>query len=283
MPWQLLGSPPPAALASTREQLHAAAQVIANVPRLLVPPRPDWSHSAFDWDTERRALVSVEVPADVPFRVALDVPRATALVLASDGSEVARQPVDDFTVEQLFAWLTRQIVDLTGSALPRPLARAEASLPPPATAGQLLRLDDTPALEELARYYEDACIVLAPVAARYQHPSPLRLWPHHMDLACSIALHPEGDPETAPQISLGMQPGDGAIPEPYFYSSPWPYPSPDQLPPLAAGGTWHTEDFTAAILHASTLVAAGDAAAQQRTLEEFASSALAANHSLFDR
>jgi hypothetical protein len=50
MTWQTLGTTAPDQLAYTREQFHCVAQVIANVPRLLVPAAPDWGHPAFHWE-----------------------------------------------------------------------------------------------------------------------------------------------------------------------------------------------------------------------------------------
>jgi hypothetical protein len=280
MPWQKLGEPAPDRLPATREQLHCVAQVLASVPRVIAPPAEDWSHSAFEWDEQRQALVSIEIPADVRFRVGLRIADATALVLDAAGSEIAAQPADGMKIEELFAWLKRQVVDLTSSALPRPLARAEGGLPEPCAAGQTFDLADGPALAELARYYDNANRLIQQIHADHPGASPVRTWPHHMDMALLITLDPERDPEEARSVSFGMQPGDGSYAEPYFYSSPWPYPEPESWPALDGGGAWHTEGFVAAVLLASQLVAAGDAAAQQRTLEDFARSAIKANRSL---
>ena len=55
------------------------------------------------------------------------------------------------------------------------------------------------------------------------------------------------DPEEARSVGVGMTPGDGGYPEPYFYVTPWPYPNPEVLPRLATG-SWHTEGWTGAVL-----------------------------------
>lgn len=284
MSWQTLGTPAPDQLPHTREQLHCIAQVIASVPRLLATPQDDWGHQAFDWDEDRGALFSVEIPGDAPFRVGLRIADATALVVGADGSEVASQPANGLSIDELFAWLTSQTVARTGSALPKPLIEAEDGLPEPCVAGQIFDLADNAALAELARYYTNSNPILEEIVATNENAAPVRTWPHHMDMATLISLDPGQDPETARSISFGMQPGDGSYAEPYYYSSPWPYPelapsSPD-WPALDGGGAWHTEAFTAAVLLASNLVAAGDTAAQQQALEAFARSAVTGNRAL---
>jgi hypothetical protein len=280
MPWQTLGTPAPDQLPQTREQLHCVAQVVASVPRLLATPTADFSHSAFDWDEDRQALISAQITIDTTFQVGLRVADATALVLGSDGGEVASQATNGITIDELFAWLTRQIVDLTSSALPKPLIEAEDGLPVPCAAGQRFDLNDTAALAELARYYDNTNLVLQQLGAANEHASPVRTWPHHMDMAMLISLDPDGDPETARSVSFGMQPGDGFYSEPYYYSSPWPPPEPGDWPALPGGGHWRTDGFTAAVLVASNLTSAGDAAAQQQALQVFAQSAVAANRTL---
>lgn len=280
MPWQTLGTPAPDHLPHTREQLHCVAQVIASVPRLLATPQDDWGHQAFDWNEDQQTLISVEIPADVRFRVGLRIADATALILNADGSAVAAQPADTLSIDNLYRWLTTQVVTLTGSALPRPLTEAEDGLPEPCAAGQTFDLANSAALQELARYYNNSHRLLQQVVATNDNATPVRTWPHHMDIATVISLDPGADPETARSVSFGMQPGDGSYAEPYYYSSPWPYPEAGDWPALDGGGTWHTEGFTAAVLTASDLVRAGDGAAQQEALQSFALSAIEANRSL---
>lgn len=287
MSWQTLGTPAPDQIPHTREQLHCVAQVVASVPRLLAAPQDDWGHQAFDWDEGSGTLLSVEIPGDHPFRVGLRVADATAVVIGSDGTEVASQAANGLSIDDLFAWLTRQTVDLTESALPKPLTQAEDGLPEPCVAGQTFDLADDAALAELARYYSNSHPVLQEIVATNDHAAPVRTWPHHMDMATLISLDPGEDPETARSISFGMQPGDGSYAEPYYYSSPWPYPELDPSssgwPTLEGGGAWHTEGFTAAVLVASNLVAAGDADAQRTALDDFARSAIEGNRSLLSR
>lgn len=78
--------------------------------------------------------------------------------------------------------------------------------------------------------------------------SPLRLWPHHFDMATLVGLDEEASEESR-SINIGLSFGDGSYGEPYWYVTPWPKPS-DDLPSLSAGH-WHSEGFVAAVLPAS--------------------------------
>jgi hypothetical protein len=78
-----------------------------------------------------------------------------------------------------------------------------------------------------------------------------------------------------------MSPGDESYREPYFYVSPWPYPSERSGPALAGGGHWHTEGFFAAVLPGTELIRAGDD--QAAALVAFVRSAVAASRTLAGR
>jgi len=280
MPWQTLGTPAPDQLAHTREQLHCVAQVVASVPRSLATPQDDWSHHSFQWDAQRQALLGAEIPSGNNFRAGVRVADGTAIIVAADGSEVAAQPAHGLAIDDLFAWLTEQVTALTGAPPPKPLIEVEDGLPEPCAAGQRFDLGDTPALAEIARYYENSHAVLQQIVASHDNAAPVRTWPHHMDMATLISLDPGADPETARSVSFGMQPGDGFYAEPYYYSSPWPYPEAGAEPALSGGGAWRTEGFTAAVLVASNLVDAGDATEQEQALDAFARSAIEGNQTL---
>lgn len=61
--------------------------------------------------------------------------------------------------------------------------------------------------------------------------------------------------EEARSTGIGIFPGDDTYSEPYFYISPWPYPTQPNLPAVMAPSFWHRDGFTATILKSSDLVA----------------------------
>ena len=282
--WEPLGRHGATELVAAREQLHCAAQIVASVPRVLAVPLPDWSHSAYTWDDSVRAMVSSALPGRTPFRVALRPAGLRALLLPLAGGEpIAEFAAGGRTIGDLFAWLGERAVELTGAPLPGPLEEADEYPPSPCTPDQRFEAGDATALGELERYYVDASAALGSVVGSRSDASPLRLWPHHLDIATLITLDSGVDPEEARSVGIGMQPGDDGYPEPYFYVTPWPYPATGLLPGLEGGGRWHTEGWTGALLPGSKLQAAGAASAQASMLEAFLRSAVGTVLELLER
>ncbi len=272
--WEGLGGRAAADLVAAREQLHCAAQVVASVPRVLATPLPDWSHSAFSWDGSLRAMVSGVIAGRTPFRAALRPADLRVLLLPAAGREpLAQCAASGRPADELFDWLGARAAELTGEPLPGALEQAEEHPPVPCAEGRPLDAGDSSALAELERYYVDAALALGAVATSRPEASPLRLWPHHLDLATLIVLDPGADPEQARSVGVGMQPGDEGYAEPYFYVTPWPYPPAEDLPGLRGGGRWHTEGWMGALLLGSELAAAGPAR-QASQLRAFLDSAV---------
>ena len=123
-------------------------------------------------------------------------------------------------------------------------------------------------LAELERWLANADHALHEAVAGDAAASPVRLWPHHFDIATLVDLGEGGR-----SINLGLSPGDDTYPEPYFYVSPWPYPEP-RAPTALPHGHWHDEGFFAAVLTAEELLA-GDADGQARRAAEFLDAAAA--------
>ena len=105
----------------------------------------------------------------------------------------------------------------------------------------------------LARMYCTAAQILGRLRAKHDDASPVRLWPHHFDVAILIGT-----------IGVGFLAGDDAIDEPYWYV--YNSPMPDPLPPLATG-EWYRDHWTGAVLKGDP-----DAA----TIETFLDEAIAA-------
>jgi hypothetical protein len=96
---------------------------------------------------------------------------------------------------------------------------------------------------------------------------PLRLWPHHFDLAATTEVG-------AVSVGLGVSPGDGTAGRPYWYATLSPPPPRDGLPPLAGGGSWHLTGWTGGELPLERLGLG--AASQHEQVRAFFLSALAA-------
>jgi len=106
---------------------------------------------------------------------------------------------------------------------------------------------DPASLATIARMYAQAARILERIHV------PVRLWPHHFDVAI-----------LRDNLGVGFLAGDEAIEEPYWYV--YNTPMPDAVPPLTVG-EWHRGEWTGAVLRGDPDVA---------TIERFLGEAIAA-------
>jgi len=266
--WSALGSLDPAALVPAREALHAAVQPVAAAAYALLEAPSDHSHANLFWSHERDGFVGRPLPGGA--RAGVDVAAVRAVVLDASGGEAALLELEGNSLEQARTWLEGVLRVAGADALDEQALR----LPP-------YDLPDTPWLAEgatfpesdeahaeLARWFGDAALVLDELAREELAGVELRGWPHHFDLAALHVLDEDADPEQARSLGAGFSPGDQTLAAPYFYVTPWPRPDAGALPALDEGACWHTEGFTSAVLDAGPIVAAGDAAAQERFVRD---------------
>jgi hypothetical protein len=270
MPWEPLGAVVPRELVPARLVLHWAAQLVAAAGAALVPPRADDSHTTFTWEAERRAFIGEPIPgrpfpgqplAGQPFgaqAVALRVPDLTLVVGPHE------LPLPGATRADALAWLGKALEQ----AEPLP---PYPHLPPPHPVGGDAPFPAADAgLAELSRWYGNAASLLGPIAAAHPEAGPVRVWPHHFDIATLLDL---GAGRT---VGVGLSPGDSSYAEPYFYVTPWPAPpdSKDRTGPPLTVGHWHTEGWFGAVLTAT------DGGTEPERAEGFLEGAIAAAREL---
>jgi hypothetical protein len=277
MAWQRLGDPAPARLGGARVQAHWAAQVISAAGETWVTHTPDTGHTAMTWDARTGALAGRWLAEHAACRVTLRVAEL-ALALESRDGVVAALPLAGRTLREAYAWTSDAVKAHTRGALARALVHPDYELDPHPLA-ESGRFERDPALPELARWYANGAEVLARFQRETRGAGEVLCWPHHFDIASLLALETDREGELVRSIGVGLSPGDGFVAEPYWYVNHGPETQRDELPPLAAG-EWFRDGWTGAVLRAGALVAAGDAAAQQRMLEAYLASAVRASREL---
>lgn len=259
--WTGIGNVAPGELAEARVQAHHAAQWLARVARNFVPAADDDSHTALSWNSEHRALVTQPFEgASGPFSLGLKVDDISLIIVtASANTPVPLQGHNDSQVE---AWVRACLLeqgadrDKALNFRPLPYEMPDHGIASGGKYGDGLA---DGALEELAAWFDGAAKLLGDGPAKEAGASPIRLWPHHFDIATLISLD-DGGGEDARSIGVGLSPGDETYGTPYFYVSPWPYPDKGTLADLGAGH-WHMEGYTAAILEAAEITGSADAGA----------------------
>ena len=253
--WKPIGKVKPEKLTSTRRSLHLAAQAVANLGRGYLPAPEDYGQISLRWVPKFNGLAGqpVPVPSGMTQLVAvLSFDPLEWLLLDGKAATLAKVPLAGKTLVQLEnairPELKRHGLDETRYTL-KPPFQVESS---PLLEGGVFSPEwDVDERRELASYYAGADKVLRVLATELPGAVGPRCWPHHFDYALFLKLDAASH-ENARSVGLGMSPGDQYYDQPYFYSTPWPYPKAP-LPPLPKPASWHTQEWTGAVLCASDL------------------------------
>lgn len=240
----------PRLLEPARLELHHAIQLVAlGVGRSLLPSRDDDSHTTLSWHRESRQWVGAPI-LDSGLHAGLRPADLTLTLGDADAPARETLPLDGSTLADGLAWL-RERLDARGLPAADISLDAHYDLPPhPVADGAPLGRAPAPEREVLGAWFDLAARCLDEIAATADDASPIRVWPHHFDIATLLEAGrvAEGPTRT---IGVGLSPGDDMIAEPYWYIGPWPRPADtSQLPPIP-NGRWETGDFFGAVLPAS--------------------------------
>jgi hypothetical protein len=261
--WRPLGRVDFSRLREARMQAYYAAQWLARAARAYIPPRADDGHTNLGWDNSFDGFTTH--PLADGTRLGLRVSDLT-LALLEDGRIAHAFPLNGRSEAEARAWLGQQMQarNLSPSALDLPLPYAL----PPHPLAQGARYDAAALAEplcELAAWYANGFCALGAIMQRLVErglPAPeVRCWPHHFDLDCLTSIG-DGGAGAKPSMGAGFSPGDQYYEEPYFYISIYPRPEASALPCLPALGHWHVEDFLAALVPASRIIALKDRQAE---------------------
>ncbi|MEM7158890.1 MAG: hypothetical protein AAF799_38995 [Myxococcota bacterium] len=269
-----LGSVPATELAGSRLTLHWASQPVASFGFSVLPARDDYSHTALHWVAAHGTLATDKEP-ETGIYAALDV-TGFALGLWRDDDRLAHFPLRGRTLDEAFGWLETAIqeagIELSGSVV-RPGHLGDVPAHPVADGASF----EEPAVahgKELAAWLELADATLQWFRGTHPEAGAILLWPHHFDMASLHVL--EGEGESMRSVGAGVSLGDGSYAQPYVYVNPWPAPQGAELPELPAGGQWHTEGWTGAVLRGDRLLEIDGGEARAEGLLRFISTAHAA-------
>ena len=275
--WARLGEVRPDGLTDARLQVHHAAQIAVSATISYLPARHDDSHTALRWSAPLFALVTESIPTPGrAFRVALHPTTLTLLSVDEAGVVSGSFALIGRTVDEGHGWVAAvaRSVGLDGARL---TPRKHYTIPHHEVAEGATFSAGARGLAELERYWANAAGILNAFARATPGASPVRVWPHHFDMASLISL-PADARGTGRTIGVGHSPGDEWYAEPYWYVGPYPHPPTTSLPQLGHGH-WHTKGWVGAALPASEYVGA-DRMDQCRLVRAFIESAVSACRAL---
>lgn len=253
--WGGVGAIDPGDLVDPVLELHWAAQLVASAGQTFVASRADDSHRAMRWDPVQRAFVGEAFAGSYPFRVALRPADLTLVLLDRTGDSLGSLPLGGVTREDAYEWLAIGVATYMGH-LPR-IERPEYDMPGhPVAAEAAFATGLEPERDALTALYGSAAELLEELASSRPDASPVRCWPHHLDIATLLTIERDAQGTATKTVSAGLAPMGGGYATWYWYVTPWPYPPSTALPPLHGPGAWHTEGWTGAVLTAEELLAA---------------------------
>ncbi len=241
-------------------------QVVAAAGQTLASPRDDDSHRALTWTRDGR-FRGTALDAAGGAHAALHVEELALEWVAPDGTVTDRVPLVGRTLQEGFAWLERMADE--------PAGRPEYEIPhhPVGTGAPFEAASDV--LAAVSALYASGAEILMPLVAALEEAPPVRVWPHHFDMAVLVAVEPAAPDGTERSIGVGMAPMGGGYDSWYWYVTPWPYPDAGGLPELDGPGGWHTEDWVGAVLTGED-VRAADPEFRPAVVRKFIDTAMAA-------
>lgn len=264
--WQRLGAVAPQGIPEVRLLMHRASHVVASVGKDLLPATPDSVQRSLEFLPGLKALASQPVPGAPPRRIALQIAARTLVCLGEGQQVLDTVSLEGHTLAEAMAWVNRALGSVRAS-LPEVTLLTYDDVPRDALAGGApFPAGHRDAAAELERYFSNSHQALERVRAEHEMAGPIRIWPHHFDMATLLSL-PAARDGTVRTVGAGFSPGDEFSSEPYWYVSPWPYPVEAELPDRDAEGRWQMEPWFGAVLKASALLASR--ASQKETVDAF--------------
>ncbi|MGL1886498.1 MAG: hypothetical protein OCD76_08280 [Reichenbachiella sp.] len=268
--WQKLTYPSLTDMTQARMQCHQAIQNVAAVGRSFLPEDAGDQYGNLTWDAKLQRLVGHWIEGETIFRSSISIQDFTVYLVDKTFTTISSISMQDTTQTEVMIWLEKQLGQLGVEFSKINLALPYDIPPYPTAKGEVFHVDNMQACHELSKLYHNSHLVLNNLLAGEKiKTTSIRCWPHHFDMAGSIILLDTGDPQTSRQIGVGLSPGDDNYNEPYFYVSPWPYPTKD-LPDISGTlGHWHEINWIGTVLPISKLSGMNLIQDQLRTIKGF--------------
>jgi len=251
--WQLLTFPDRSGLSQAREQFHQAIQNVAAVGRSYLPPNDDDENANLEWDFDLQRIVGRWVEADIKFRSSISLKKFEVYLVDEHLQTISSIALEGSRQTDIMVWLEHELSKLGADFSKLNLAYPYTIPEYPTAKKEAFHIADMSSASEMSRLYHNTAILLTSLLKNEENGSEIKCWPHHFDIAARLTLLDTGDSETSRSINMGMSPGDKYYDEPYFYCSPWPYPTKNLIDLSGLQAHWHQDEWIGAVLPLSQL------------------------------
>lgn len=272
--WQPLTFPALEDMTQVREQYHQAIQNVAAVGRSFLPKSPEDENANLEWDFKLQRLVGRWVEGNIKFRSSISLKKFEVYLVDEKFHTLSSIALQDKTQTDIMVWLEHELSHLGADFSKINLAYPYVIPEYPTAKKEPFHIFNKKASLELSRLYHNTACVLDKILEGENNGSEIKCWPHHFDIAARITLLDTGDPETSRSINMGMSPGDKYYNEPYFYCSPWPYPTKNLIDLSHVQAHWHQDEWVGAVLPARQIAGKDLIQDQRRMVRKFYDTAL---------
>jgi hypothetical protein len=244
-------------IASTRDALHAYAQILGHCLKASRPKRKHWWHASLR--PSLTGLATGIIRADIDFELTLDLHSNLLRARTASGDAY-----DESLKGQPVYQLADTVIDfLISTGAKRSLA-ADLQLDRD-TVSHFEGYSEEQA-KLIGRVFGDVAAAMAKFRAEIvEESSPIQLWPHHFDMSLLWlpgekipGQDPSNEEYSDKQMNFGFALGDEAIAEPYFYVTAYPLPEQFAEIKLPPGVRWESTAFSGALLTYETLLQNSD-------------------------
>lgn len=246
--WQLLTFPQIDDLNESRKQFHQAIQNVAAVGRSFLPESDEDEYANLEWDFNLQRLVGRWVDAGIKFRSSISLRKFEVYLVNEELKTISSISMEGKKQTDVMVWLEHELSKLGADFSKINLAYPYNIPEYPTAKKEAFHISNMHAAQEMSRLYHNTASLLSVILKKEEKVSGIKCWPHHFDIAARIVLLDTGDPDTSRSINLGMSPGDKYYDQPYFYCSPWPYPTKNLLDLSSVEGHWHQDEWIGAVL-----------------------------------
>ena len=229
-------------LRAAREQVHQAVQLVAGMGRSYLPTIKDESFANLDFLPESGMIAGRIVGGRWQFRVAIQPATLTLHLLNPQNRPLSHFNLHGKTFQEAIFWLKAELKGLDVDS-EQYTPEAPYSIPEyPTATGTPFDSSDQEAFTQLADYFHNAFLFLTYVGHLHVLALPIKIWPHHFDIATRRRFTtPEGPWHMGIAFSTG---DDFNYPIPNFHLTRYPKEPANQgpLPELEPGLNWHNND-----------------------------------------